>query len=68
LLEPNAADRSYATLAKLFHFEKPSQATAALRVAKRVFRRKLKDVLIEFGAIEGDLDAKVTELKKIFEN
>src|SRR5688572_6490869 len=59
--------RDYRALASEFGFEKPSQAAVALNTAKRIFRRKLADVLVEFGATEGDLNAAIDELKIIFQ-
>lgn len=67
LLEQDGAARSYQHLTNEFGFEKPSQAAIALNTAKRIFRRKLADVLIEFGASHQDLGAALAELRNIFQ-
>ncbi|MBC8106586.1 MAG: sigma-70 family RNA polymerase sigma factor [Anaerolineae bacterium] len=68
LLEQGEAARSYQVLTNEFGFEKPSQAAIALNTAKRIFRRKLNDVLIEFGATHQDLGVALAELRNIFQN
>jgi DNA-directed RNA polymerase specialized sigma24 family protein len=68
LLEQGEAARSHQALTDEFGFEKPSQAAIALNTAKRIFRRKLNDVLIEFGATSQDITAAIAELKNIFQN
>jgi DNA-directed RNA polymerase specialized sigma24 family protein len=68
LLEPGATPPSYEALAREFAFETPIQASIALKTVKRIFRRKLQDVLAEFGTTEPDLDEAIAELKRIFQN
>ncbi|CAN5525306.1 hypothetical protein BH09PLA1_BH09PLA1_23200 [soil metagenome] len=67
-LDTGQAARSYKALATEFAFERPTQAGIAINAAKRVFRRKLKDVLIEYGSSEAEMTAAIGELKNIFRN
>jgi hypothetical protein len=68
LLEHGESARNYRALAAEFAFDKPSQAAIAFNTAKRVFRRKLLDVLVEYGATDDDIHAAVSDLKNIFQN
>lgn len=66
-LEPHARPRDYRSLTAEFAFDTPKQAAMALRTAKRVFRAKLSEVLIEFGTRKSGLPAAISELRKNFQ-
>jgi hypothetical protein len=55
----------YARLVEQLGFESPAQAASALGTGKRMFRRHLRDVLIEYQFDVEDLEQDVGELLRI---
>jgi len=66
MLDPTSTE-PYETLAPLLGFGSWVRASSALGTAKRVFARKLRDVLSEYAGEHADLAEEIRDLKIIFE-
>ena len=52
----------YAEIVSSLGFASPAEASNALTSAKRIFRRRLRETLIEFGADPQEVDSELREL------
>ncbi len=55
----------YRDLIERFGFKSPTQASNALTTAKRMYARALREVVAEYAAGQGEVEAEIDELQKI---
>ena len=58
---------SYAELVTTYGFDSPVQAANAMITAKRVFARKLRDVLLEYAGPDADPTDELADLRRILD-